>query len=70
MDLYLLNYNNYYNRIIKREENLSDYLPYLLGDPIVNIINWTPGNGLTTSQIINQWQYERSEERRVGKECP
>ena len=59
MDLYLLNYNNYYNRIIKREENLSDYLPYLLGDPIVNIINWTPGNGLTTSQIINQWQYEQ-----------
>lgn len=59
MDLYLLNYNNYYNRIIKREESVADYLPYLLGEPVLNIINWTPGNGLTTTQIIGSWQYEQ-----------
>lgn len=51
-DLYLLNYNNYENRIIKREEDLIDYEDYLCAD-IARGINFIPGNGITTKVIIN-----------------
>ena len=52
MDLYCLNYNNYYNRIIKKEDDLNDYLPYLL-DTIKTSINFNPNDGVSTTQILN-----------------
>lgn len=51
-DLYLLNYNNYANRIVKKFDNLEDYFPYLIGDVAQNI-NFNPGNGLQTVQLLN-----------------
>ena len=54
MTFYLLKYNNYYNRILKRFLNLSDYLkePYYSGDFIENV-NFDPNDGVNTFQIVN-----------------
>lgn len=52
MDLYCLNYNNYYNRIIKKEDTIEGYLPYLL-DRIMTNIAFNPSDGVTTNQILN-----------------
>lgn len=58
MTLYFLNYNNYYNRIVKREDTLSDYLDYLVGEPVQGVINWNPRDGVNTEQILNSWTYD------------
>ena len=54
MTFYLLKYNNYYNRILKRFLNLSDYLkePYYSGDFIENV-NFDPNDCVNTFQIVN-----------------
>ena len=54
MTFYLLKYNNYYNRILKRFLNLYDYLkePYYSGDFVENI-NFDPNDGVNTFQIVN-----------------
>ena len=57
MNLYFLNYNNYYNRIAKKENTLESYLQYLVGEPVQNVINWNPGDGVDTQQILNSWNY-------------
>lgn len=49
--LYLLHYNNYYNRIVKREETIEDYAPYVLGT--LQNANFKPGDGVTTEHIFN-----------------
>lgn len=65
MDLYLLKFNNYYNRIVKLFDNLEGYMPYVLQpgiasvqekNPIINV-NFVPGDGVNTEQIIN-WSGE------------
>lgn len=55
--LYFLKYNNYYNRIVKKEDSLSDYQPYILGY-IENVINWNPRDGVSTEQVLNSWGYD------------
>ena len=57
MNLYFLNYNNYYNRIVKKEDTLEGYLQYLVGEPVQHVINWNPGDGVDTQQILNSWNY-------------
>lgn len=57
MNLYFLTYNNYYNRVCKREDTLSDYLDYLVGEPVQSVINWNPRDGVDTEQILNSWNY-------------
>ena len=57
MNLYFLNYNNYYNRIVKRENTLSDYLKYQVGEPVQGVTNWNPRDGVSTEQILNSWNY-------------
>lgn len=52
MTLYLLNYNNYYNRIIKTEDTLQDYLRYMLGNALTGT-NFNPNDGVNTQHIIN-----------------
>lgn len=57
MNLYLLQYNNYYNRLFKKEETLNDYLPHLVqgvmsNNPLTNI-NFIPNDGVNTEQVIN-----------------
>ena len=56
MNLAFLRYNNYYNRQIKRENSLSDYIPYILGD-IMGKIAFNPNDGVMTEQIVN-WNYK------------
>ena len=30
MDLYFMKYNNYYNRIVKKFDNIDDYVDYMI----------------------------------------
>ena len=55
MTLYLLKYNNFFNRIIKTETSISEYMPYVLGT--LTNINFNPNDGVDTEQIIN-WSGE------------
>lgn len=62
--LYLLQYNNYYNRIVKRESNLLSYVPFVVksgssdkdsnqNTGIVKGVNFNPGNYVDTIQVVN-----------------
>lgn len=51
MNIYILNYNNYYNRIVKKEETISDYSPYIVLS--LSGINFIPNDGINTTQIVN-----------------
>lgn len=53
--LYLFNYNNYFNRIIKRGVTLSDY-----GTPVYSLsnTNFQENDGVTTSHVINYNAYD------------
>lgn len=57
MTLYLLQYNNYYNRIFKKEDSIIDYLPYMVNNAPANnpmtYVNLIPGDGLQTEQDID-----------------
>ena len=56
MLLYLLQYNNYYNRMVKRELTISSYMNYRVTSTLmVNPIscNFNPSDGVNTNQIIN-----------------
>lgn len=53
MNLYIYNYNNYYNRTVKKAgDNISDYESYLYYGPITGVYGFTPGNGVDTVQIL------------------
>ena len=54
MDLYLLKFNNYYNRIVKKFDTLAEYLsaPYYNGD-IVENVSFDPNDNVNTYQIVN-----------------
>lgn len=54
-DLYLLKYNNLYNKIIKKENTLSAYQKYQIGQTVQNV-NFNPNDGVDTEQVIN-WEY-------------
>lgn len=56
MTLYLLRYNNYYNRILKKYDTLDEYEDYIIGVPLPNI-NFIPNDGITAKQVIN-WNYD------------
>lgn len=49
--LYLLNYNNYYNRMVKKELSLIDYAEYIVST--LQNINFNPGDGVDTTQIVS-----------------
>lgn len=54
MHLYLLTYNNYYNRIVKKFDTLSEYLisPYY-NNLNIDKVSFNPGDGITTEQIVD-----------------
>lgn len=58
MNLYFLIYNNYYNRICKREATLNDYIDYLVGSPVLGVTNWNQRDGVSTEQVLNSWVYD------------
>ena len=49
--LIFLTYNNYYNRIVKKEETLQDYLEYELFR--LSATNFNPADGVNTTHIVN-----------------
>ena len=64
--LYLLSYNNYYNRIVKKENSVADYLAYLVTykeqdtDPngnkaTIQKVNFVAADYVNTEQVVN-WQ--------------
>ena len=48
----LLHYNNYFNRIVKKESSYSDYRSADITSQVLTNINFVPGDGITTSLII------------------
>lgn len=62
MNLYIYNYNNYYNRIVKKEDSLQDYEQYLIYGPLTGVYGFTPGDGVNTTQVIgsNATMYDGS----------
>ena len=59
-NLYFLSYNNDFNRIVKKEDVIEDYLPYAVGDSLTNI-NFNPADGVETAQVVNaDYEFEGS----------
>lgn len=47
--LYLLNYNNYYNRLVKREATIEDYQDYIIS--VLPAVNFNPNDYVSTTHI-------------------
>lgn len=53
MKLYCLKYNNYYNRIVRKEDDLSSYLAKDPSYQVISNVSFNPGDGVDTTQVIN-----------------
>lgn len=51
MQLLYLSYNNYSNRIVKKEATVADYQEYLLGTAMAD---WNPNDGVNTTIVVNE----------------
>ena len=56
MQLLLLHYNNYFNRIIKKENTIADYKAADADYKEVSNINLNPGDGVNTSLVLGLGQ--------------
>ena len=56
MQLLLLHYNNYFNRIIKKKDTVADYKAADTNYKEVANINFNPGDGLNTSIVLGLGQ--------------
>ena len=56
MDLYFMKYNNYYNRIVKKFDNIDDYVDYMIDGSPTQTVLWNPGDGVDTVQVLNMNQ--------------
>ena len=56
MQLLLLHYNNYFNRIIKKKETIADYKSADTNYKEVSNINFNPGDGVGTSIVLGLGQ--------------
>ena len=56
MTLYILNYNNYYNRRLKREDTLEAYLEF--EHYSLMSVNFNPNDGVDTSHIMGTGDYD------------
>ena len=54
MNIHILNYNNYYNRIVKHETQLYDYLQYRIY--VLSDTNFNPSDGINTTHIVGSNQ--------------
>lgn len=52
-----MQFNNYYNRIIKKYDTIDDYATYVEKAISFQNINFIPGDGIDTVQILN-WTYD------------
>lgn len=53
MKLYCLKYNNYCNRIVRKEDNLSSYLAKDPNYQVISNVSFNPGDGVKTEQVFN-----------------
>lgn len=53
MTLFVLRYNNYYNRQVKIEDNLNDYLAASAYATSIDDVNFNPNDGVNTTQVLN-----------------
>ena len=51
MNFYLLSFNNYYNRQVKKFDTFAEYQPYILY--VVENTNFVPGDGVNTQKLVN-----------------
>ena len=51
-ELYFYNYNNAYNKIVRKKNTLADYQQFQIGSTLQNI-NFNPNDGITAEHIIN-----------------
>ena len=56
MQLLLLHYNNYFNRIIKKENTIADYKAADADYKEVSNINFNPGDGVNTGLVLGLGQ--------------
>ena len=56
MQLLLLHYNNYFNRIIKKKDTIADYKAADADYKEVSNINFVPGDGINTSLVLGLGQ--------------
>lgn len=56
MQLLLLHYNNYFNRIIKKEDTIADYKAADADYKEASNINFNPGDGVNTSLVLGLGQ--------------
>ena len=62
MTLYILNYNNYYNRLVKREDSIDEYKKYLIYPQteigIIQSVNFNPNDHVNTQHVIGTGEYD------------
>ena len=56
MQLLLLHYNNYFNRIVKKKDTIADYKAADANYKEVSSINLNPGDGVNTSIVLGLGQ--------------
>ena len=56
MQLLLLHYNNYFNRIIKKENTIAAYKSADAAYEEASNINFNPGDGINTSLVLGLGQ--------------
>ena len=56
MQLLLLHYNNYFNRIIKKKDSIEDYKAADVDYKEASNINFNPGDGVNTSIVLGLGQ--------------
>lgn len=56
MTLYILKYNNYYNRMVKKEDSLVDYQPYITYT--LPNVNFNPNDHVNTQHVIGVGDYD------------
>ena len=52
MQLLLLHYNNYFNRIIKKEDTVAAYMNADSNYRVASNVNFNPGDGVNTSLVL------------------
>ena len=64
MTLYILKYNNYYNRLVKSEATLDEYVSYLIYPEtdigVIQSVNFTPNDGVNTQHVVGVGEYDGS----------
>ena len=56
MTLYILDYNNYYNRMVKKEDTLEQYEAYKIYE-VLNT-NFNPNDGIDTQHVVGTGEYD------------